>query len=58
MWWFGFPAFQTSNDALSCFEHPNYMENWQSIYDNLGIIPTQTEGILILYGNDILNKKY
>jgi hypothetical protein len=33
------------------------MENWQSIYDNPKIIPTQTEGILILNGNDILSKK-
>jgi hypothetical protein len=32
------------------------MENWQSIYNNLEIIPTQIEGILILNGNDIFNK--
>ena len=57
MWWFGFPAFLTSIDALSYFKHPNYMENCQSIYDNLGIIPIKTKGILILYGNDIFNKK-
>jgi predicted esterase YcpF (UPF0227 family) len=48
---------KNGNDALLFWEHPNYMENWQSIYDNPEIIPTQTKGILILNGNDILNKK-
>ena len=32
------------------------MENWQSIYDIPEIISKQTESILILNGNDILNK--
>jgi hypothetical protein len=44
-----------SNDALPFWKHPNYMENWQSIYDIPEIISKQTKGILILNGNDILN---
>jgi hypothetical protein len=32
------------------------MENWESMYDNPKIIPTQTKGFLISKGNDNLNK--
>ena len=39
---------------LPFWEHPSYMENWGSIYNNSKIIPTQTEGILILSRGDIL----
>jgi hypothetical protein len=41
------------NDLLPFWEHPNYMKNWKSIYDNPEIIPIQIEGILILNGFDI-----
>jgi hypothetical protein len=42
---------------LPIWEALNYIENWKSIYVNPGIIPIYSEGILILNGNDILNKK-
>jgi hypothetical protein len=46
---------QICNDLLPFWEHSNYIENWESIYDNPKIIPIQIEGILILNGYDILN---
>jgi hypothetical protein len=44
-----------SNDLLLFWERPNYIENWEIIYDNPKVIPTQPKGILILNGYDIFN---
>jgi hypothetical protein len=43
-----------NNDLQPFWEHPNYMENWEGIYDDPGIIPTLTQGTLILNGYDII----
>jgi hypothetical protein len=34
-----------SNGSLPFWKDPNFIENWQSIYGNLEIIPTQIEGL-------------
>jgi hypothetical protein len=44
-----------SNDLLPFWKNPNYMENWESKYENPKIIPTQTQCMLIVNGYDILN---
>ena len=44
-----------NDDLLPFWKNPNYMENWESKYDNPEIIPTQTQGMLILNGYYVLN---
>ena len=43
-----------NNDLQPFWEHPNYMENWEEIYDNPEIISTLTQGTLILNGFDLV----
>jgi hypothetical protein len=42
-----------NNDLQPFWEHPSYMEIWETIYDDPRIIPTLTQGMLLLNGSHI-----